>query len=295
MTTSPYTPYSASDDGREIDSFRVYCTDITAYPLLSHAQECDLSRRAHAGDKDAFDRLAACNLRLVVAIAKGYINEMWALEDCICEGNAGLLKAIERFDPDSGWKFSTYATWWVKQAILRAQDEQSSPIRTPSYVGVAIKQLRRAIVRLEEQLHREPTLEDMAGAMGWSLEHTECVYRAAQTVLSLSMPVSSAHTSAEDRTLADTLYAPEEDNLEYRASQSELRERLNDLLTLLTERERLVLALRFGLEDGEGRTLLQVGRMLHVSRERIRQIEAKALAKLRERPEVQKLREAVAS
>lgn len=281
-STETYTPYNTRDDGSEVDGLSVYYSQMHQYNLLTKEQECDLATRAQAGDRAAFDAMCAANLRLVVSIAKGFVTDTWSLEDCIGDGNIGLMNAVRNFDVERGTRFSTHATWWIRQAIARARDQYSSLIDVPAYIGIAVKQLRRMGLQLEEQFHREPTADELAEAMHWPIDKVDMVQRAGMAVLSLSLPLSSGHTGAEDRTFADTLAAPEETGPERAAEASEARSRINRLLSRLTVRERQVIALRFGLDNnGDGQTLEGIAQLFGVCRERIRQIEAKALKKMR--------------
>lgn len=268
------------------DSVRLYLREIGKIPLLSAEEELALAHRVVAGDKDAKDKMAEANMRLVVSIAKRYVGRGLDLLDLIQEGNTGLLRAVEKFDPDKGFKFSTYATWWIRQAITRAIADQARTIRIPVHMVETINKLLRTQRRLTQELNREPTNDEIAKAMEIDVEKVEHIMKIKQDISSLD---ASVRDDEEDSVLADFIEDEDTISPEESATNQLLKEHVKDMLGSLTEREQKILKLRFGLEDGKSHTLEEVGQEFSVTRERIRQIEAKALAKLRKHKDSKKL------
>jgi RNA polymerase primary sigma factor len=268
------------------DSVRLYLREIGKIPLLNAEQELALAQRVVAGDKEAKDQMAEANMRLVVSIAKRYVGRGLDLLDLIQEGNTGLLRAVEKFDPDKGFKFSTYATWWIRQAITRAIADQARTIRIPVHMVETINKLLRTQRRLTQELNREPSNEEIAKAMEIDVVKVEHIMKIKQDISSLD---ASIRDDEEESVLAD--FIEDEDTItpEESATGQLLKEQVKDMLSALTEREQKILKLRFGLEDGKQHTLEEVGQEFSVTRERIRQIEAKALAKLRKHKDARKL------
>lgn len=268
------------------DSVRLYLREIGKVPLLSGEEELALAKRVVEGDKEAKDQMAEANMRLVVSIAKRYVGRGLDLLDLIQEGNTGLLRAVEKFDPDKGFKFSTYATWWIRQAITRAIADQARTIRIPVHMVETINKLLRTQRRLTQDLNREPTNEEIAAEMEIEVEKVEHIMKIKQDISSLD---ASIRDDEEESVLAD--FIEDEDTItpEESATGQLLKEQVKDMLSALTEREQKILRLRFGLEDGRNHTLEEVGQEFAVTRERIRQIEAKALAKLRRHKDAKKL------
>ena len=268
------------------DSVRLYLREIGKIPLLSAEEELDLAHKVVAGDKRAKDKMAEANMRLVVSIAKRYVGRGLDLLDLIQEGNTGLLRAVEKFDPDKGFKFSTYATWWIRQAITRAIADQARTIRIPVHMVETINKLLRTQRRLTQELNREPTNEEIAKEMDIEVEKVEHIMKIKQDIHSLDQ---SVRDDEEDSVLGD--FVEDEDTItpEESATNQLLKEQVKDLLGSLSEREQKIIRLRFGLEDGKSHTLEEVGQEFSVTRERIRQIEAKALAKLRKHKDSKKL------
>ena len=268
------------------DSVRLYLREIGKIPLLNAEEELALAQRVVAGDKEAKDQMAEANLRLVVSIAKRYVGRGLDLLDLIEEGNTGLLRAVEKFDPDKGFKFSTYATWWIRQAITRAIADQARTIRIPVHMVETINKLLRTQRRLTQDLNREPTNEEIAREMEIDVAKVEHIMKIKQDISSLD---ASIRDDEEESVLAD--FIEDEDTItpEESATGQLLKEQVKDMLSALTEREQKILKLRFGLEDGKQHTLEEVGQEFSVTRERIRQIEAKALAKLRKHKDARKL------
>ncbi|HIE50711.1 MAG TPA: RNA polymerase sigma factor RpoD [Armatimonadetes bacterium] len=259
------------------DPVRMYLRDIGKVPLLSPDEELELARRIEKGDEEAKKRLTEANLRLVVSIAKKFTGRNLSLLDLIQEGNIGLIRAVEKFDFRKGYKFSTYATWWIRQAITRAIADQARTIRIPVHMVETINHLLRTKRELVQQLGREPTLEELAQELDLPVERASEILRLVSEPLSLETPVGEQEDSYLGDFIEDTQAAlPEE-----MASNLVLREQLEALLATLTPQERDVLRMRYGLDDGWPRTLEEVGKHFDVTRERIRQIEAKALRKLR--------------
>ena len=268
------------------DSVRLYLREIGKIPLLSAEEELALAQRVVAGDKTAKDKMAEANMRLVVSIAKRYVGRGLDLLDLIQEGNTGLLRAVEKFDPDKGFKFSTYATWWIRQAITRAIADQARTIRIPVHMVETINKLLRTQRRLTQDLNREPTSEEIAAAMDIEVDKVEHIMKIKQDISSLD---ASIKDDEEESVLADFIEDEETISPEESATGQLMKEQIKDLLSALTEREQKILKLRFGLEDGKYHTLEEVGQEFSVTRERIRQIEAKALAKLRKHKDARKL------
>ncbi len=259
------------------DPVRMYLKEIGRVPLLTSEEEISLAKRMEAGDEEAKKQLVEANLRLVVSIAKRYVGRGMQFLDLIQEGNLGLMKAVEKFDYTKGFKFSTYATWWIRQAITRSIADQARTIRIPVHMVETINKLIRISRQLLQELGREPFPEEIAEQMDISVERVHEILKIAQEPVSLETPIGEE----EDSHLGD--FIPDDDAVAPAdaAAFALLREQLDDVLDTLTEREQKVLRLRFGLEDGRGRTLEEVGQEFGVTRERIRQIEAKALRKLR--------------
>ena len=268
----------AVPDGVSIeDPVRMYLKEIGKVPLLTAEEEKDLAMKMEAGDMEAKKRLAEANLRLVVSIAKRYVGRGMLFLDLIQEGNLGLIKAVEKFDYRKGYKFSTYATWWIRQAITRAIADQARTIRIPVHMVETINKLIRVQRQLLQELGREPYPEEIAEKMGLPVERVREIQKISQEPVSLETPIGEE----EDSHLGDFI---QDDNVPVPAEAAAftlLKEQLVEVLGTLTEREQKVLCLRFGLEDGRARTLEEVGKEFDVTRERIRQIEAKALRKLR--------------
>lgn len=274
------------DDDIADDSVRLYLREIGKIPLLSAEEELALAQRVVAGDIDAKDKMAEANMRLVVSIAKRYVGRGLDLLDLIQEGNTGLLRAVEKFDPDKGFKFSTYATWWIRQAITRAIADQARTIRIPVHMVETINKLLRTQRRLTQELNREPTNEEIAQAMEIEVDKVEHIMKIKQDISSLD---ASIRDDEEDSVLADFIEDEDTISPEESATGQLLKEQVKDMLGALTDREQKILKLRFGLEDGKSHTLEEVGQEFSVTRERIRQIEAKALAKLRKHRDAKKL------
>jgi RNA polymerase primary sigma factor len=270
------------------DSVRLYLREIGKIPLLTSEQELALAQRVVAGDKKAKDQMAEANMRLVVSIAKRYVGRGLDLLDLIQEGNTGLLRAVEKFDPDRGFKFSTYATWWIRQAITRAIADQARTIRIPVHMVETINKLLRTQRRLTQELNREPTNEEIATAMEMDVDKVEHIMKIKQDISSLD---ASVRDDEEDSVLGDFIEDEDTKTPTESASEQLLKEQVKQILSTLTEREQKILKLRFGLEDGKSHTLEEVGQEFSVTRERIRQIEAKALAKLRKHKDTRKLHE----
>ncbi|MGG3282856.1 RNA polymerase sigma factor RpoD [Paenibacillus solani] len=259
------------------DPVRMYLKEIGRVPLLSADDEIELANRIEQGDEEAKRRLAEANLRLVVSIAKRYVGRGMLFLDLIQEGNMGLIKAVEKFDYKKGFKFSTYATWWIRQAITRAIADQARTIRIPVHMVETINKLIRVSRQLLQELGREPSPEEIAAEMELSVEKVREIMKIAQEPVSLETPIGEE----DDSHLGDFIEDQEALAPADAAAYELLKEQLEDVLDTLTEREENVLRLRFGLDDGRTRTLEEVGKVFGVTRERIRQIEAKALRKLR--------------
>ena len=278
----------AVPDGVSIeDPVRMYLKEIGKVPLLTAEEEKDLAMKMEAGDMEAKKRLAEANLRLVVSIAKRYVGRGMLFLDLIQEGNLGLIKAVEKFDYRKGYKFSTYATWWIRQAITRAIADQARTIRIPVHMVETINKLIRVQRQLLQELGREPYPEEIAEKMGLPVERVREIQKISQEPVSLETPIGEE----EDSHLGDFI---QDDNVPVPSESAAftlLKEQLVEVLGTLTEREQKVLCLRFGLEDGRARTLEEVGKEFDVTRERIRQIEAKALRKLRHPSRSRKLKD----
>lgn len=275
-------------DGVSIeDPVRMYLKEIGKVPLLSAEEEIELAQRMEMGDEEAKKKLAEANLRLVVSIAKRYVGRGMLFLDLIQEGNLGLIKAVEKFDCRKGFKFSTYATWWIRQAITRAIADQARTIRIPVHMVETINKLIRVSRQLLQELGREPTPEEIAEEMTMPVERVREILKISQEPVSLETPIGEE----EDSHLGDFI---QDDNVPVPAEAAAftlLKEQLQEVLGTLTEREQKVLTLRFGLDDGRARTLEEVGKVFNVTRERIRQIEAKALRKLRHPSRSRKLKD----
>ncbi len=269
------------------DPVRMYLKEIGQIKLLTLEEESELADRIMAGDENAKNTLAEANLRLVVSIAKRYVGRGMLFLDLIQEGNIGLMKAVDKFDVSKGYKFSTYATWWIRQAITRAIADQARTIRVPVHMVETINKLARVQRQLTLELNREPSEEELAKKMGTSVEKVREIYKISQDPVSLETPIGEE----DDSHLGD--FIKDERNLspEEFATNEMLKDEISQVLETLTEREENVIRLRFGLEDGKPRTLEEVGQMFGVTRERIRQIEAKALRKLRHPSRSRKLRD----
>ena len=269
------------------DPVRMYLKEIGKVPLLTAEEELEIAQRMAAGDEEARKKLSESNLRLVVSIAKRYVGRGMQFLDLIQEGNLGLIKAVEKFDYSKGYKFSTYATWWIRQAITRAIADQARTIRIPVHMVETINKLIRVSRQLLQEYGREPTPEEIAKEMGVSEEKVREITKIAQEPVSLETPIGEEEDShLGDFIPDDDIPAPAE-----AAAFTMLKEQLTDVLDTLTPREEKVLRLRFGLDDGRARTLEEVGREFNVTRERIRQIEAKALRKLRHPSRSKKLKD----
>ena len=269
------------------DPVRMYLKEIGKVSLLSADEEIELAKRMEKGDEAAKKRLAEANLRLVVSIAKRYVGRVMLFLDLIQEGNLGLIKAVEKFDYRKGYKFSTYATWWIRQAITRAIADQARTIRIPVHMVETINKLIRVSRQLLQELGREPSPEEIAAEMNMPVERVREILKISQEPVSLETPIGEE----EDSHLGDFI---QDDNVPVPADAAAftlLKEQLEEVLGTLTEREQKVLTLRFGLEDGRARTLEEVGKEFNVTRERIRQIEAKALRKLRHPSRSRKLKD----
>lgn len=269
------------------DPVRMYLREIGKIPLLSYDKELELAKRILEGDEEAKQELAEANLRLVVSIAKKYVGRGMLFLDLIQEGNMGLIKAVEKFDYTKGFKFSTYATWWIRQAITRAIADQARTIRIPVHMVETINRLIRTSRHLLQQLGREPMPEEIAKEMDMSVEKVMEIQKIAQDPVSLETPIGEE----DDSHLGDFIQDEDSPAPQDAASYTLLREQLEEVMKTLTPREAKVLRLRFGLDDGKARTLEEVGKEFDVTRERIRQIEAKALRKLRHPSRSKKLRD----
>ena len=269
------------------DPVRMYLREIGRIPLLTFDEELDLAKKILKGDEEAKQKLAESNLRLVVSIAKKYVGRGMLFLDLIQEGNMGLIKAVEKFDYTKGFKFSTYATWWIRQAITRAIADQARTIRIPVHMVETINKLIRTSRHLLQQMGREPTPEEIAAEMEIPVEKVMEIQKIAQDPVSLETPIGEE----DDSHLGDFIQDDDSPEPHDSAAYTLLKEQLEEVMNTLTPREAKVLKLRFGLEDGKARTLEEVGREFEVTRERIRQIEAKALRKLRHPSRSKKLRD----
>jgi RNA polymerase primary sigma factor len=277
------------DDASD-DSVRLYLREIGKIPLLNSEEELALAQKVVAGDKRAKDKMAEANMRLVVSIAKRYSGRGLDLLDLIQEGNTGLLRAVEKFDPDKGFKFSTYATWWIRQAITRAIADQARTIRIPVHMVETINKLLRTQRRMTQELNREPTIEELAKELEMEPEKVEYVIKIKQDITSLDAGVGRDE-GEDDSVLGDFIEDEDTATPEESAANQLLKEQVQSVLSSLSEREQKIIKMRFGLENGKSHTLEEVGQEFAVTRERIRQIEAKALAKLRKHKDAKKLHE----
>ncbi len=268
------------------DSIRLYLCEIGRVDLLTAKEEVDLARRIAKGDQSAKSKLAEANLRLVVSIAKKYIGRGLSFLDLIQEGNIGVFRAVEKFDPNRGFKFSTYATWWIRQAITRAIADQARTIRIPVHMVETINKLTHAQRRLVQELGREPLVEELAAEMDMEVKKVRHIMKISQDIVSLEAPVGTE----EDSKLGDFIEDDEALSPSESTNRQLLRENIHEMLQYLSPRERKIIEMRFGLKDGVGHTLEEVGQEFHVTRERIRQIEAKVLQKLKEHPTSVKIR-----
>jgi RNA polymerase primary sigma factor len=274
-------------EAAEVDAITAYLREIGRVPMLSHAQEIDLAKRIEAGDKEAVQQFVLANLRLVVSIAKRYVGRGLSLLDLIQEGNIGLMRAVQRYDWRRGHRFSTHATWWIRQAISRAVADKGRAIRLPVYVNTALNRVRRERQRLVQEWGREPSEQELADALSIDVERLHELEAAPGTPISLELPVGEDEEQELGDVLADDTSTSPEEAATVRTMKQEVQEVLEDVLT---SRERLVLQLRFGLGNGHTYPLEQVGRQLGITRERVRQIEAGALAKLRHPKVLERLR-----
>ena len=272
------------------DSVRLYLREIGKIPLLNAEEELALAKRVVEGDKRAKDKMAEANMRLVVSIAKRYSGRGLDFLDLIQEGNTGLLRAVEKFDPDKGFKFSTYATWWIRQAITRAIADQARTIRIPVHMVETINKLLRTQRRMTQELNREPTIEELGKELEMEPEKVEYVIKIKQDITSLDAGVGRDGED-EDSVLGDFIEDEDGATPEESAANQLLKEQVQSILSTLSDREQKIVKMRFGLENGKSHTLEEVGQEFAVTRERIRQIEAKALAKLRKHKDAKKLHE----
>jgi len=295
LNTIPSDNHSEDQEEEEVpaegvnidDPVKVYLKEIGRVPLLSSEEEIELAKRMAEGDEKAKKRLSEANLRLVVSIAKRYVGRGMQFLDLIQEGNLGLIKAVEKFDHTKGFKFSTYATWWIRQAITRAIADQARTIRIPVHMVETINKVKKVSNQLLHKNGHEPTAEEIAKELDMPVDKVREIMRVAQEPVSLETPIGEE----EDSHLGDFIPDDDAPAPAEAASHTLLKEQLSDVLQTLTPREEKVLRLRFGLEDGRSRTLEEVGKEFNVTRERIRQIEAKALRKLRHPSRSKKLKD----
>lgn len=272
------------------DSVRLHLREIGKIPLLNAEEELELAQRVVAGDKKAKDKMAEANMRLVVSIAKRYSGRGLDFLDLIQEGHTGLLRAVEKFDPDKGFKFSTYATWWIRQAITRAIADQARTIRIPVHMVETINKLLRTQRRMTQELNREPTIDELAKELEMEPEKVEYVIKIKQDISSLDAGVGRDGED-EDSVLGDFIEDEDSATPEESAASQLLKEQVQEVLSSLSDREQKIIRMRFGLDNGKSHTLEEVGQEFAVTRERIRQIEAKALTKLRKHKDAKKLYE----
>lgn len=272
------------------DSVRLHLREIGKIPLLNAEEELELAQKVVAGDKRAKDKMAEANMRLVVSIAKRYSGRGLDFLDLIQEGHTGLLRAVEKFDPDKGFKFSTYATWWIRQAITRAIADQARTIRIPVHMVETINKLLRTQRRMTQELNREPTIDELAKELEMEPEKVEYVIKIKQDISSLDAGVGRDGED-EDSVLGDFIEDEDSATPEESAANQLLKEQVQEVLSSLSDREQKIIRMRFGLDNGKSHTLEEVGQEFAVTRERIRQIEAKALTKLRKHKDAKKLYE----
>ena len=285
-----YKEYADLSSGKVYDNVKIYLKSIGKVPLLKTEQEKEIAKRIQAGDQDAKDELIEANLRLVVAIAKKYVGRGLQFLDLIQEGNLGLVKAVDKFDYTKGFKFSTYATWWIRQAITRAIADQARTIRIPVHMVETINKLTRVQRQLVQELDREPTAEEIAERLGnISAEKVREIQKISMEPVSMETPIGEE----DDSHLGDFIEDKHALSPDEYATNELLKDEINNVLMMLTERERKVIQLRFGLIDGRARTLEEVGQVFGVTRERIRQIEAKALRKLKHPTKSKRLKDFV--
>ena len=285
-----YKEYADLSSGKVYDNVKIYLKSIGKVPLLKTEQEKEIAKRIQAGDQDAKDELIEANLRLVVAIAKKYVGRGLQFLDLIQEGNLGLVKAVDKFDYTKGFKFSTYATWWIRQAITRAIADQARTIRIPVHMVETINKLTRVQRQLVQELDREPTAEEIAERLGnISAEKVREIQKISMEPVSMETPIGEE----DDSDLGDFIEDKHALSPDEYATNELLKDEINNVLMMLTERERKVIQLRFGLIDGRARTLEEVGKVFGVTRERIRQIEAKALRKLKHPTKSKRLKDFV--
>ncbi|MDO4901984.1 MAG: RNA polymerase sigma factor RpoD [bacterium] len=273
------------------DSVRMYLREIGKIPLLDQDEEEKLALKAMEGDQKAKNKMAEANMRLVVSIAKRYSGRGMELLDLIQEGNTGLLRAVDKFDPSKGFKFSTYATWWIRQAITRAIADQARTIRIPVHMVETINKLMRAQRRLTQELNREPTAEELAKEMDMEPEKIEHIFKIKQDITSLDAGIGKDGEEGEDSTLGDFIEDEDTATPEESATMQLLKDQVKEILSSLSDREQKIIKMRFGLDGTKAHTLEEVGLEFAVTRERIRQIEAKALLKLRKHKDSKKLHE----
>lgn len=281
----------AYNDDITDDSVRMYLREIGKIPLLSLEKETELAEKAMQGNQRAKDKMAEANMRLVVSIAKRYSGRGLELLDLIQEGNTGLLRAVDKFDPSKGFKFSTYATWWIRQAITRAIADQARTIRIPVHMVETINKLMRTSRRLTQELNREPTNQELAKEMDMDVEKIEYIQKIKQDITSLDAGIGRDGEEGEESTLGDFIEDEDTASPEESATVQLLKEQVREILSTLSDRERKILEMRFGLNGTKSHTLEEVGLEFAVTRERIRQIEAKALMKLKKHKDSKKLHE----